>query len=271
MIVGPGAEPATAEMIEAAAAVCLPRSVLVLRIAQAARRPYTAAADSRERGGLMPQSVAVIHTSFVSLDDLKNLFREIVPEVTMINIVDDSLLAEVLASGRLTEAVTRRVCAYALQAEAMGVDAILNQCSSVGEAVDVARRMLRVPYVKIDEPMAEEAVRLGSTISVVATVPTTLEPSCRLVERAAERSGQRVTIRRALVHGAFDALTKERDREKHNRLVLAAVETAAAESDVIVLAQGSMIVLLPMLGHIKKPVLSSPRSGVQNVRKVLGL
>ena len=219
----------------------------------------------------MPKKAAVIHTSFVSVEDLKALFREIVPEAAMINIVDDSLLAEVLAAGQLTEAVTRRLCAYALQAEAMGVDLILNQCSSVGEAVDVARRMLRVPYVKIDEPMADEAVRLGSTISVVATVPTTLDPSCRLVERAAERAGRRVTVRRALVDGAFEALTRERDRDKHNRLVLAAVEKAAAESDVVVLAQGSMIVLLPMLGHIRKPVLSSPRSGVENVRKLLGL
>ena len=115
--------------------------------------------DSKNAGA--ETAVAVIHTSFVSVDAMKGLFRELIPDVRMINIVDDSLLAEVMANGQVTEGIIRRICAYALQAEAMGVSLILSQCSSVGEAVDVARTMLRIPYVKIDEPMAEAAVLIG--------------------------------------------------------------------------------------------------------------
>jgi hypothetical protein len=73
------------------------------------------------------------------------------------------------------------------------------------------------------------------------------------------------------VDGALDVLMKDGDRPKHNRMVLAALERLQEEVDVIVLAQGSMIVLLPELGSIRKPVLTSPRSGVQKVRTVLGL
>ncbi len=42
------------------------------------------------------KKLAVLHTSFVSIDDLKVLFAEIIPGIEVMNIVDDSLLAEVM-------------------------------------------------------------------------------------------------------------------------------------------------------------------------------
>ncbi|MCJ7690565.1 MAG: aspartate/glutamate racemase family protein [Clostridiaceae bacterium] len=218
----------------------------------------------------MGKSVAVIHTSFVSVDALKELFKEIIPEVEMINIVDDSLLKEVMANGQITPAIVRRISTYAQQAEALGVDLVLNQCSSVTEAVDVARKMLKIPYIKIDEAMAEEAVTIGGRISVVATVASTMGPSVRLIERAANRMNKQVDIRRCLIDGALDVLMKEGNKEKHNKMVLDEIERIVNDSDVIVLAQGSMIVLLPQLKHIKIPVLTSPRSGVNKIKEVLG-
>lgn len=217
------------------------------------------------------KKVAVIHTSFVSVEELKRLFKEIVPEVEMINIVDDSLLSEVMANGKITPNVIRRVCNYATQAESMGADLVFNQCSSVGEAADIAKDLINVPYIKVDEPMAEEAVNIGGKIAVIATVESTMEPSVRLIEKTAEKMKKQVQIRKFLVDGALDVLMKEGDKEKHNKMVLEEVEKAAKESDVIVLAQGSMIILLPQLTHIKIPVLTSPRSGVERIREVLGL
>ena len=41
------------------------------------------------------------------------------------------------------------------------------------------------------------------------------------------------------------------------------------EVDVIVLAQGSMTVLIPELGVIKKPVLTSPELGVMRAAEML--
>lgn len=219
----------------------------------------------------MAKKVAVIHTSFVSVNDLKELFKEIMPQVEMVNIVDDSLLAEVKAHGSITPGIVRRVCAYAVQAEALGVDAILNQCSSVGEAVDVARNMIRIPYIKVDEAMAEEAVKKGGKVSVIATVASTMGPSVRLIKNTAIRMDKKIEVKECLVDGALDVLMKEGNQEKHNRMVLGEIEKVEADSDVIVLAQGSMTVLLPQLQHIKKPVLTSPRLGVQHVKRVLGI
>lgn len=217
----------------------------------------------------MSKKIAVIQTSFVSTEDLKNLFKEILPEVKMINIVDDSLLDEVKTNGHITPFIVKRICHYAQFAEEMGCDMILNQCSSVGEAVDIAQKTIHIPFIKIDQAMAEEAVRIGGNISVIATVASTLGPSCRLIERVAKDQFKKVNVIPCLVDGALDILMKEGNVQKHNQLVLERIEALEDESDVIVLAQGSMIVLLNQLSHIKKTILTSPRMGVQYLKEKL--
>ena len=217
----------------------------------------------------MAATVGIIHTSFVSVDDLKALFAEIAPEVRLVNIVDDSLLRDVMASGSVTPAIARRMCGYAANLESLGVDLILSQCSSVGEAAELAANQVSIPILRIDRPMADEAVRQGTRISVVATVASTVGPSVRIVRRAAEEAGRKVEVRELLVDGALKILLEKRDRELHNRLVLEAIRSAEKTSDVIVLAQGSMVVLLPLLINVSVPVLTSPRLAVKRVRAML--
>jgi Asp/Glu/hydantoin racemase len=215
------------------------------------------------------KKVYLVHTSFVSCAELTALFAEIVPEAAVFNIVDDSLLHDVMKNGGITERIVERMCHYFEAAASNGADLIFNQCSSVGEAADVAARRIRVPVVKIDQAMAEKAVEMGRRIAVVATVRSTIKPSCNLVRSAAEKAGKPVEVVEYLVDGALDVLMKERNREKHNALVLQAVRRAEAECDAIVLAQGSMTVLLPELKDVRKPVLTSPRLGVERARRVL--
>jgi Asp/Glu/hydantoin racemase len=193
------------------------------------------------------------------------------PEVTVYQIIDDSLIKEVNANGGPTYGVKRRMYNYYQQAESLGVDAILNQCSSVGEVADAIKPFVSVPVVKVDEAMAEKAVALGKKIAVVATVPTTVGPSVRLVEQKAKELGKEIEIETHLVKDAMMILIEKGDVETHNKMVLGEVEAAAETCDVVVLAQGSMTVLLPLLGHIQKPVLTSPRLGVERVKEVLGI
>lgn len=215
------------------------------------------------------QRVAIIQTSGVSTSHLGSLFKELLPNVEVINIVDDSLLPEVVANGSPTTAVIKRITSYAQAAEAAGATAILNQCSSVGEVVDVASRTVGIPYVKIDAPMAKKAVQLGDRIAVVATVRSTMGPSVRLVEQAARDAGKAVTVTPFLVDGALEVLMKEGDRDKHNRMVLDAIGEAEKVADVIVLAQGSMALLEPEFSRFSKPILTSPRSGVEQIQALL--
>ena len=219
----------------------------------------------------MKKSIAIVQTSAVSSAELKALCEEIMPEVTVYQIIDDSLIKEVNANDGPTYGVKRRMYNYYQQAESLGVDAILNQCSSVGEVADAIKPFISVPVVKVDEAMTEKAVSLGKKIAVVATVPTTVGPSVRLVEQKAREMGKEIEIETHLVKDAMTILIEKGDVETHNKMVLGEVEAAAESCDVVVLAQGSMTVLLPLLGHIQKPVLTSPRLGVERVKEVLGL
>jgi len=219
----------------------------------------------------MAEKVVVIHTFLYSVEDLKALFNEMVPEVGMINIIDDSLLKEVLAHGQPTAGVIRRICLYAQQAEAMGADLILNQCSSVGEVVDIARKMISIPYLKIDEPMSEIAVNSGKKIGVVATAHSTIGPSSRLVENTAKRLNKAVTVNRCFAEGAYEALLNENNKPKHDEILMRTIEEACDSNDVVILAQGSMMSLLEKTRDMKVPVICSFRSGVQQIRKALDL
>jgi Asp/Glu/hydantoin racemase len=215
------------------------------------------------------KKVYIIQTSLVSQAELNALFAELVPEAKVHNLVDDSLLHDVMQNGGINEKIISRMCAYVQAAASNGADLIFNQCSSVGEAADIAARLVSVPVVKVDTAMAEKAVELGTKIGVVATVQSTMKPSCNLIRTKAAEAGKPVEIVEYLVDGALDVLMKEQNREKHNAMVLETVKKAEANCDVIVLAQGSMTVLLPELKGIKKPVLTSPRMGVERARKVL--
>lgn len=214
--------------------------------------------------------VVLIHTSPVSLNDLKALFKEIVPEVEMVNIIDDSLLEEVKKNGQINPAIISRMCAYVQVAKTLKPDLIFNQCSSVGEAFDIARKQADCKTLKIDEAMAEKAIELGNRIGVVATVASTVKPSCNLVRTKAKEANKDVTVTEYLVDGALDILMSG-DVDKHNELVIKAIRKAEAENDVVVLAQGSMTAILPLLGETTKPVLTSPRLAVERVKKELGL
>lgn len=213
--------------------------------------------------------VALIHTSFALVDPFTAIFNEMLPDIELLHIVDDWLLKDVRAAGKVTQSVARRMVLYAMGAEAAGADAILNCCSSVSETMDLARQVVITPIVKVDEPMAEEAASRGGRIGVLATVPTTLAPTSRLVERMAAGVGKSVTIRQQEVQGAFDVLLAG-DAAKHDQMVLEGITTMAKDSDVVVLAQGSMARLVPQLDPgVARCVLSSPRGGIARVKEVL--
>ena len=217
------------------------------------------------------KKIGIIHTFLYSVEDIKKIFAQKLPEVEIVNIIDDSLLQEALANKGITPGIIKRICAYAVHAQDLGCDAILNQCSSVGEAADIAQKMIKIPYVKIDGPMAEQAVNLGTKIAVIATAISTVEPSSRLVETTAKRLGKEVTVERCFCQGAYEALLIENNREKHNQIVIENIKKAAETNDVIVLAQGSMYHLLPLLKDIKKPVLTSLETGIEQFKKLLNI
>lgn len=215
--------------------------------------------------------VVVLHTGFLTMDDSKKMFAEMLPGVKIISIGDDSLLSEVKENGGMTKNVIQKICTYGLNAELWGADAIFSYCSSMGEAIDVARQIVKIPFVKIDEEMAEQAARIGGRVTVVATLESTFGPTIDLLTKTAKEMKANVQFKRCFVENAFNALSKEKDRAKHNAILAEAIRKVAGESDSIVLAQSSMAIVLPEIQDIKVPVLTSPQLGAVRLKRILGL
>ena len=214
------------------------------------------------------RTVVVVHTGPATVLPIKQKFQEILPDVRVVNIMDDSLLNDVMAAGHLTEAVTGRIFSYMQLGQQMGAIALLNACSSVGEAASAARPAISIPIIKIDDVMAAQAVAAGPRIGVVATVRTTLDPTIRLIKAKAAGAGRSIEVMEALAEGGFQALLDGRP-ELHDEIVKRTIQSLADKVDVIVLAQVSMARLIPSLTDMNVPVLSSPQSGVEAVRDTL--
>jgi Asp/Glu/hydantoin racemase len=215
--------------------------------------------------------VVVLHTGFVTIDDSKKMFNEMLPGVKIITLVDDSLLSEVKEKGGMTKNVIQKICTYGLNAELWGADAIFSYCSSMGAAIDVARQLVKIPFVKIDEEMAEQAARIGGRVTVIATLESTFGPTIELLTKTANEMKTNVQFKRCFVDNAFNALSREKDRAKHNAILSEAIRNVANESDVIVLAQSSMAIVLPDVQDLKIPVLASPQLGALRLKRILGL
>jgi Asp/Glu/hydantoin racemase len=213
-------------------------------------------------------TIAVIHTGPVTVGPIKEQLNELIAGARVINIMDDSLLNDVRSAGHLTPEVASRIYSYMSNAQAMGADVIINACSSVGEASDSLKDFIRTPIIKIDEPMAQEACAIGRRIGVVATVSTTLDPTVRLIQRKAGEMGRTVDVTERIAEGAFEALLAG-DGSRHDEILKQTIVALADEVDVVVLAQVSMARLVPTLGTLRVPVLSSPRSGVEAVKRAL--
>lgn len=216
----------------------------------------------------MSKKIAVIHTSLAVLEPIDTKIKEIFPDAEIHNIIDQRILQDVIDHGGIYPSVIKRMCLYTQAAEAMGADVVLNACSSVGEAFDVARQLVEIPTMKIDAPMAELAVEQGKSIGVYGTVPTTLAPSCRLIEKMAKKAGKEVKVVPHLIEGAFQVLSEEKNPQKHNQMVLDEINRTQEEHDVLVLAQASMSVVIPELGDLGKPVLYSLQTGVKQLEQI---
>lgn len=118
------------------------------------------------------KTVAIVHTSFAVLDVVNTLFDELLPDVERIHIIEHSILADILNAGGLTPGLTQRMLDYFLQAENTRADVIFSVCSTVGDVVDIARKLITKPIVKIDEVMVLEALDEGQHIGVLATLPS---------------------------------------------------------------------------------------------------
>ncbi len=218
----------------------------------------------------MAKILGLIYTAPSIVEPINKIVSEIMPTVEKINIVDDRILKIINKAEKITPAVYRTVFNYIRTAEDEGADAVLVTCSSISPCIDVIRPLISIPVMKIDDPMTDIAVQKASKIGVIATLKSTLEPTKNLLIKKANNKNKEISIIAELCEGAFEALSTG-NVEKHDQLILDTIEKIAADVELIVLAQASMARLVPKIsGEVSVPVLSSPRSGVEQAKEILG-
>ena len=214
------------------------------------------------------KKIGIIHTTSATIASLNALAREIIGEVEIINILDDSILKD-MREGHEVEFVRERWIEYAKTLQRLGVDAVLSACSTVGGFAEEANEILSVPVYRIDEAMCERAVETGSRISVFATLQSTLDPTVDLVRRKADAAGRGVNISVNLVEGAY-AFLMEGNKEEHDKRIRDAVMDVLDETDVVLLAQASMASALEGDAEMSSKILTSPKLGIERLKENLG-
>ncbi|HEX2942739.1 MAG TPA: aspartate/glutamate racemase family protein [Rhodopila sp.] len=203
-----------------------------------------------------------------SIPPIVAAFRRLWPEAALMNLLDDSLAADLARDGALTPAMTDRFLALARYAHSTGADGILFTCSAFGPCIEAcARDMPRIPVLKPNEAMIEEALavagphgRVGLMASFAPTL-TSMPP-----EFAAAAPG--MTVVPCLAEGALEALNAG-DDDGHDQ---AAARAAAklADCDVIALAQFSLAQAAGAVAAATgKTVLTTPDSAVRKLQRLL--
>ncbi len=219
---------------------------------------------------LSGKTLAIVHASIVSSRLVQPFIDEFIPEVTVVHHVDDTVHNSNVASepGVVPKVNYFKFTTYAHYLEEAGVDLILLGCSTFNRAVELARPMINTPMLQIDRPMMDLAVQQGKTIGLLATLPSTVPSSERLLQVAAAEAGKQIRIKTVLCGEAF-AEIKKGNVQKHNDILIGEVEKLAAGVDAIVMAQVSMSALEPMLKNTRVPVFNSGRTGFKKVREIL--
>jgi aspartate/glutamate racemase len=206
--------------------------------------------------------IALIHALRHSPPPIEAAFAELWPQVMLMNLLDDSLSADLARDGKITQAMTGRFLELARYAKATGADGILFTCSAFGACIEAVQRELApLPVLKPNEAMIEEAETAGARIGLLASFAPTLVSMPPEFPPA-------LTIMPKLAEGALAALDRG-DGAEHDRLAAEAARDLAG-CDVIALAQFSLARSAPaVMAATGRPVLTTPESAVRKLRRLL--
>ena len=214
----------------------------------------------------MSPRIALIHATPLAIDPIVAAFESIWPEARLMNLLDDSLSADLAANGELTPAMTDRFLTLAAYCRGCGCDGILFTCSAFGAAIEEVRASLPLPVLKPNEAMFDDALSAGQLLSLVATFPPSLPSMVAEFEALAAAQPSPPTLVTHLAEGALEAIVGG-DADRHDALIAETV-SGLGECDAVMLAQFSMAGAAARIGG-DVTVLTSPASAVSRMRTLL--
>ena len=208
--------------------------------------------------------IALVHALKHSIVPIEAAFAKLWPDARLMNLLDDSLSADLARDGHLTDAMTERFLKLGRYVISTGADAILFTCSAFGPCIEaVAAAHAPMPVLKPNEAMIEQATARGHRIGLLSSFPPTLASMPREFPTSVELVPK-------LAEGAMAALDRG-DRAEHDRLVVEASRDLR-DCDLIALAQYSMAPTVDLVAEATgRPVLTTPDSAVMKLKGLLGV
>src|SRR5258708_2748647 len=117
----------------------------------------------------MPRRIFLVHPYFPTMAPIDAAFKAAWPQAQTVNLLDESLYADVPADGTLSPSLYESVATLLRHCEKNGADGIVFTGTTFGPAVDAARAEIKVPVLRAEEAMADEAVGRGERILLVCT------------------------------------------------------------------------------------------------------
>lgn len=209
--------------------------------------------------------IALIHALAHSVEPINTALARDWPEAQRMNLLDDSLSADLAAQGRGLDAVMHerfaRLAQYAVDCGSQG---ILFTCSAFGPCIEaVARQHAPMPVLKPNEAMVADAVALGCAVGLVASFAPTLASM-------PPEFPPGTPLHTALAEGALAALNAG-DGARHDALVADAAQRLKDQgAQVIALAQFSLArAREAVAARTGLPVLTTVDSAVRALRQRL--
>lgn len=214
------------------------------------------------------KAILMIHTLPPLVGLFNDLAKDFFPGMRILHVLDEPALERVAGRNALDETDAERLASHLMFGKEAGAQAALLTCSTLSPLVPELRRRVGFWIEAVDDAMAKRAVMTGSRIGVLATNPTTLEPTRRLLLREAALCGKSIEISENLVAGALADLRSGKVAEHDQRIAQAASDLVGGV-EVIVLAQASMARAQPLLQDLPIPLLASPRLALESLRSHL--
>jgi Asp/Glu/hydantoin racemase len=184
-------------------------------------------------------------------------------------VLDGSLYNDIPHDGKLAPEIYTRLTNLFRHCELSRADGIVFSGSTFGPAVEEARKGVKIPVLRIEEAMMDDAAARGGSV-LLACTQKRAQPVVRgTLDAAAKKAGKPIAVTELWVSGARDALNKG-DNATHDRLI-AEQCAAAGRFDQIVFGMMSMApAKAKMPPALAQTVLTSGEAAVARMKNLLG-
>lgn len=215
------------------------------------------------------KKIALLHTVKSVYGSFQAMLEKEIKGISVTNMVDEFLVTNAREKGYFPPENKRKLYLDLLSLAQGMPDVIAVTCSSLTPFAEELRASFDVPVLLIDDRMCKDAAAAGRSIAVLATAPTTVDPTVSRIRMEADKLGVDPVIKPYLDTKAMDMLNLG-DVQGHDAR-LAALARTASDADVIVLAQASMATAANLVREATgKKVLTSPGSCIEDIKAALG-